>query len=53
MLKDKIEELKKEKREMMSMGLTPSFTQLGQQQEGGAQTKAMNKEADGAESEDS
>jgi len=43
-LKELEEELKKEKDEMMSMGLTPSFTQLDQQQEGGAQTKAMNKE---------
>lgn len=47
------EELKKEKREMMSMGLTPSFTQLGAQQEGGAATKAAQREDDdgGAEPE--
>lgn len=47
------EELKKEKREMMSMGLTPSFTQLATQQEGGAATKAAQREDDdgGAESE--
>lgn len=41
------EELKKEKDEMMSMGLTPGFTQLAAQQEGGAATKAMNREENG------
>lgn len=41
------EELRKEKDEMMSMGLTPGFTQLAQQQEGGASTKAAQREDDG------
>ena len=46
-IKELEEELKKEKDEMMSMGLTPGFTQLEAQQEGGAQTKAMKREQDG------
>lgn len=41
------EELKKEKEEMMSMGLTPGFTQLAAQQEGGAATKALKREESG------
>lgn len=41
------EELRKDKEEMMSMGLTPGFTQLAQQQEGGAATKAEQREENG------
>jgi hypothetical protein len=41
------EELAKEKEEMMSMGLTPGFTQLAAQQEGGAATKAEQREENG------
>lgn len=38
------EELSKEKDEMMSMGLTPGFSQKIQQQEGGQETKAIQRE---------
>jgi hypothetical protein len=41
------EELAKEKEEMLSMGLTPGFTQLAAQQEGGAATKAEQREENG------
>jgi transcriptional regulator NrdR family protein len=41
------EELSKEKQEMMSMGLTPGFTQKAEQMEGGAATKAANRELNG------
>ena len=45
------EELKKEKREMMSMGLTPGFSQLNRQQQGVSDEKMMEKANGGTESE--
>lgn len=46
------EELKKDKEEMMSMGLTPGFTQLARQQEGVSDEKLAEKQSNGgAESE--
>ena len=44
------EELKKEKQEMMSMGLTPGFSQLSRQQEGVNDAKMIEK-ANGGESQ--
>lgn len=45
------EELKKEKDEMMSMGLTPGATQLDRQQKGVSDEKLAQKEANGSEPE--
>ncbi len=50
-LADLEEELKKEKDEMMSMGLTPGFTQLDRQQQGVSDEKLAEKEANGSQSE--
>lgn len=41
------EELKKEKDEMMAMGLTPGFSQLDRQQEGVSDEKLIEKKTDG------
>lgn len=45
------EELKKEKDEMMSMGLTPGFTQLDRQQQGVSDQKLAEKANNGTQSE--
>lgn len=51
-IKELEEELEKEKNEMMSMGLTPGFTQLARQQEGVSDEKLAEKAGNGgAESE--
>jgi len=50
-LADLDEELEKEKKEMMSMGLTPGFTQLGRQQQGVSDEKLAQKAANGSQSE--
>ena len=46
-LKELEEELKEEKDEMMSMGLTPGFSQLDRQQEGVSDEKLIEKAGDG------
>lgn len=46
-LKELEEELQKEKKEMMSMGLTPGYSQLDAQQEGGSATKAIQRKLNG------
>lgn len=46
-LKELEDELKKEKQEMMSMGLTPGFSQLDRQQQGVSDAKLIQKAADG------
>lgn len=50
-LKELEEELKKEKDEMLSMGLTPGFTQLSRQQEGVSDQKLAEKKNGGAQPE--
>lgn len=45
------DELRKEKNEMMSMGLTPGFTQLARQKEGVSDQMLAEKAANGTESE--
>ena len=46
-LKELEEELKEEKDEMMSMGLTPGFSQLDRQKEGVSDEKLIEKAGDG------